>query len=233
MIDISLRVSLARATVLPPVEPARRLLWVAHDDYRFNFDDRLRQHSQGWAYNPAGNGPVRQIVTEKQMSRPEVYRVEPQHSFRMTAPWLDLLAGINPELDPDDALSVLHRAVCYCNTQTNLLDQIRICGGATIEELRREGSRVYFRTILTKDAEGNALPPPLAADVLADRALWHWVTGIQPDSDINYVRRWNRAHTEKLPVRMLNISSVPVYFRADELLPVTDFKDPQWKPVGG
>jgi hypothetical protein len=225
MIDISLRVSLAQATVLPPVEPVtRRLFWFAHDTYRFDFDDRLRQRSQGWAYNAAGTGPVRDIVTTKQMSRPEVYRVSPAHSFDLSLPWLDLFLGINPELDPDAALSIFDDGVCYCNTRKFLLDQIRICGGATVEELRREGNLIYFRTILTTQ------PVPRATDVLADRALWHWVTGIQPDGDINYVRRWNRAHTEKLPVRMLNISSVPVYFRSDELLEVDDFKHPQWKP---
>jgi hypothetical protein len=208
-------------------QPAvRRLYWFPHDTHRYNFDDRLRQRSQGWAYNPAGNGPIRQIVIDKQMSRPEVYRCSPAHSFRMTQPWLDLLAGINPELIPEEALSILHESVAYCNTQTFLLDQIRICGGATVEFLKQEGNLIYFRTILTTQ------PIPSAADVLADPALWHYVTGIQPDGDINFVNRWALGRQVKKPVRMLNISSVPVFFRSDELLLVGEFKHPQWKPGG-
>ena len=206
-------------------EQARRLLYVPHDTFRYSFDDRLRQHSQGWKFNPAGTGLPREIVRIKNMSRPEVYRLSPAHSFDMTAPWLKLLQDINPEIDPAAAISILDQGLAYCNTRTNLLDQIRITGGATVEETHREGSRVYIKTILT----GNGVPR--AADVLADPALWHWVTGVRPDGNINMVLRWDKARTKKIPVRMLNISVEPVYMMADEFLAVSDFVDPQtWRP---
>lgn len=111
------------------VTPSRPVYWVPHDRARYDYDSPT---TGGWRFNPQIDGKARAAAREHNQSLPEVYRQLPQHATRLLTAHYELVVGINPDLEPDKALTLLGEGLGWCNTQWGVFDQARLCGGALI-----------------------------------------------------------------------------------------------------
>ncbi len=204
------------------VTETRVLYLVPHDKMRYDYDDRDRDHSLGWAFNPKINGKRRKSASSK--SQPEVYRQRPENGFKMDTNWQNLLAAINPLHSRKKALSLLNPWLAFCNGEFGRFDQCRLMGGWVIT------GAVIGNQLKLKNLKINA-PIPSAKDVLNDITLWGWCVSVRPDGYINYFQRLALDGTDK-PVRMLNVSDADVYIPLEELykLPRGFIPDPTWMP---
>lgn len=204
----------------------RRLYWIPFDEWRYNYDDRDRRTSRGWAYNPAGNGPARDVASTRSM--PQVYRVDPAHSISIS-PWAqDLLCELNPLLSRDKAIELLNKGVAWCNTTDRVFDIPRVCGGAVVEEKYIIGDRLYFKTILTDQ------PIPTAEYVL-NNFLSYVATEVQPSGNTYLINRMG-VDGVRHPVRMFMLTREPVWVWLDEVLRLpAGFVPPSpfWCPADG
>jgi hypothetical protein len=197
-------------------EAAQPSLWyVPSDRYRMNFN------TGDMRYNPAGNGPIRSVVTTNNLPYPAAYRVHPDQAFPIPAGFLDLLAGLNPLLDRDRALSLLNKGMVYCNTGDRQIDAVRVTAGATLAGERDASGRVWLKSYSIHD------PAPTVAQVNAGYC-WFWSTSIGTDGLPHYITRMGidgRRHN----VKMILMSEAPVWLASAELVPVTERMDALWK----
>jgi hypothetical protein len=196
-------------------EQPRSLWYVPGDRYRVNFN------AGDMRYNPAGNGPIRSVVTTNNLPYPAAYRCHPDQAFPIPAAYLDLLAALNPMLDRDRALSLLNKGMVYCNTGDRQIDAVRVTAGATLEGERDANGRVWLRSYSIHDAA------PTAAQVNAGHC-WFWSTSIGTDGLLHYITRMGtdgRRHN----VKMILMSEAPVWLAANELVPVTERMSAVWK----
>lgn len=245
----------------PPPPGSDPLYWIAHDTCRYDYDDRGRVHSLGWAFNPSGNGLARLVARETGSSKPEVFWINPEHSFRLSAPWVDTLCQINPELSRDKTETILGEGLAFCNGRWGTFDKARLMGGAVVKGtvgysvrqaftdglrlvrgvLQMKTSFMAARASFAALSQNNVLlvdtlradqSPPSAASILADPSKWFWCTGVRPDGNINVWWRRGLDGTMKM-VRMFVISAAQLYISLDEvhLLPPGFVPDPWWKPA--
>ncbi len=239
------------------VLPARPLWLVPHDRMRYDYDNRS---GGGWRFNPAINGKARASARLTNASKPEVYWYYPDHSTKLSDAHVQLLVGINPDLSPDKARTLLGVGLAYCNGTWGVLDKARLMGGSIITgttsyaltqglvDMGRLARSLVGKSLVGVKAEYQSLvsathnilniktiilgdPVPSAQTVLNDITLWHWSVGVQPDGDINmWLRRGIDGNMHN--VRMLNISRLPIYYRLDELYKLPDGFTPnaQWMP---
>jgi hypothetical protein len=208
-------IQIAITTTKPTAQPVTPLWYVPSDRYRVNFNvGDLR-------YNPAGNGPIRSVVTTNAKPYPAAYRVHPDQAFPIPAGFLDLLAALNPMLDRDRALSLLNKGMVYCNTNDRQIDAVRVTAGATLAGERDASGRVWLKSYSIHD------PAPTVAQVNAGYC-WFWSTSIGTDGLLHYITRMGtdgRRHN----VKMILMSEAPVWLAADELVPVATVADPLWR----
>lgn len=101
------------STPEPPPEPAATLWRVPHDFERVNVNvDDLR-------YRPAvgmtGRGPVRRIVTEKGVARPEIFRVFPSQTTPIGESHQWLWRNLNPELSGEKFCTLFGPTLAWTN----------------------------------------------------------------------------------------------------------------------
>jgi hypothetical protein len=203
----------------------RQLYWIPHDRYRFDYDDEDREHSKGWAYNPAGTGPARHVAREKQVSMPEVYRFNPGHSTRIIEPFLDLLCDLNPMLSREKTMVLLGTGVAWCNTNWGVFDQPRLCGGAVVEGINDGNGKIWIKTMSVQR------PAPTAQFVL-DNFLSYIATEVKPDGRINLIQKIG-IDGARHPARMIMLTSQAIYAPADEVLKLPPGfipPSPHWVP---
>jgi hypothetical protein len=208
-------IQIAITTPNPAAQPAPSLWYVPSDKFRVNFNiGDLR-------YNPAGNGPIRSVVTTNSLPYPAAYRVHPDQAFPIPAGFLDLLAALNPMLSVDRAHSLLMKGMVYCNTGDRQIDAVRVTAGATLAGERDANGRVWLKSYSIHD------PAPTVAEVNAGYC-WFWSTSIGTDGLLHYITRAGidgRRHN----VKMILMSEAPVFLHSSELVPVTERMDPLWK----
>ena len=191
--------------VQPPT-PSRKLFWVPHDKCRYSYD------LPDWRYNPAQTGKARLTTQIHNIPEPEVYRLDPEHSFKLNSNYMQLLVDINPELLPDKALGLLAPRLAFCNFQFGVFDQPRFMGGATVTG-DIDGDRLWLRALRADRAV------PSAEEVLADQTLWFWCVSVTPKNTINYWARMGK-DGQRHRCRMFLIADRPVYVQLNELKPV-------------
>ena len=208
--------SIRTQTETPPVLP--RMWMIPHDRMRYSYD------KPDWRYNSALDGKAREAARLNNKSQPEVYRVLPQHGFRLNDDWLNLFCEINPELSREMALSIFGEGLAFCNGTKNVMDQCRVMGGWMVTGTPA-GDKLWLKTLRVDQ------PVPTVAQVLADRTVWGWCVSVRPDGLIGLW--WRRGlDGQDHNVRMFIVSAQPVYISLDELysLPAGFVPGPQWMP---
>jgi hypothetical protein len=219
MTQISITVS------VKPAAAERQLYWIPHDRFRYDYDDRGRQHSRGWAYNAAGDGSARLVTRETGQSMPEVYRFLPEHATVIPLAYKDLLCDLNPMLSQTKTLDLLRRGVAWTNSTDGVFDFPRLCGG-TVVEGRDADDKVWIKTMLLGE------PAPSAQFVL-DNFLSYIATEVRPDGGINLIHR-RGMDGQLYPVRMIMLTSEPIFAYADEVLKLPPGfipPSPFWTPL--
>lgn len=205
----SIVVKITKAEVEQPLP----LFWVPHDKCRYSYD------LPDWRYNPLQTGRPRGSVISTNKPQPEVYRLDPEHSFSLTTDYLQLLVDINPELLPDKALALVGTGLAFCNNKYGTFDQPRYMGGATVTG-EVDGNRLWLKTLRADH------PAPTAEAVLNDPTQWFWCVSVTPKNKINYWMRLGKDGTPK-KCRMFLIAERPVYVQLDELKRVYSIQNPQ------
>lgn len=191
--------------ITPP--PAKPLWWVPHDKCRYRYDN-----PKDWRYNPAQTGKPRDTVINNNMPMPEVFRLDPEHNFKVSSDYMQLLIDINPELLPEKALGLLGPGLAFCNFQFGVFDQPRFMGGGNVTG-EIDGDRLWLKTLRADR------PVPNAQDVLDDKTQWFWCVSVTPKNTINYwMRKGKDGYMHKC--RMYLIANQPVYVKLNELKPV-------------
>jgi hypothetical protein len=222
--DGSLRVELPE--VIPPPPSSSSLFRVPHDTERVNVN------TDDFRYRPyagmSGSGPVRQIVLEKGVPRPEVYRVFPDHQTPIREDHQWLWRWLNPGLPADKHCTLYGNALAWTNNtgfpgrrnyvmgkdldaEKDPAFHAPIVNGGQIVEGQRVGSQVFIKSLLV----GAAVPS--ADQALVDQVhRWSWGTSINPQGEIRRITRLG-LNGSLLPVRVLWMTSQPVWLPANEL----------------
>lgn len=186
------------------------LVRLPHDTERLNFDGGDLRYIPN-TENKTAKGHIREDVRSKGKALPEVYRFDPDHSIRLTAPLQHLWYGINPELSVDKWWSLVDWRLAFCNmgaghsyhdpkanhvAGTHLdkrdpsFDQCRFTGGHVARALL-SGNKIYIHTINVNE------PLPTVKQLLEDGRLWYWATSISPTGRIQYFTRLGKDGTLK------------------------------------
>lgn len=217
MIDISLRLKLAKHTepVLPPV--TRLLFRLPHDEERDANGD----------YTGRRDGTIR---GSSDYIIPEPFRAQPDQTIPVKnySRLLDLLCELNPTFTRDRAMDLLGTGLCWCNGSWGVFSAAIITGGAVLEAERVEGGKVYFKSILISD------PTPTKDYVLANHlsAIATSVNG----SEVNILTRPDgRGFQTRSPVRMFIIRKTiePLWMyerQLHQLPPGFEPDSPVWMP---
>lgn len=185
-------------------------------------------------YRGNSEGKVRKVVIDTGVARPEVFRADPDHQTPLDRDHQFFWRNLNPMLSDSKFSTLYGNTLAWCNgtgagvrhnwiTGANAdqkdiaFDAARFCGGAIVPG-KINGNKVWLKSLLLSD------PIPSAADCIAhpEWGYWYWGTSINPQGEINLIKRLGidgRYH----PVRIANITELPIELPADEL---------HWLPEG-
>ena len=222
----------------PVIETLAR---IPHDVERVDMDagddgDRRYRPNVGMS----GLGVVRKTIRESGKSRPEIYRLEPDHTTPLAEKHQRLWKNINPDLSGLKWRTLLGNELAWTNSSgfpgrrdyINLMDMDRSLpnfdaarvNGGMIVKVRIEGDIAWIDSLLTSD------PVPTANDLLTTRR-WSWGTGVAPKGSINYIQRLGTDGTYK-HVRIPLITVKKVWLPISELhilKPNEPIPDPTWR----
>lgn len=212
-------------TLPPDVLPLDNLYRSPHDIERYN----INNDNLDYISSTSVRGKVRQVVLDKNVPLPEVYRISPFHSVLLTEKLQLLWKGINPEISGEKWATLLGYWLAWCNgsgfgdandpradyvNRKNLsyklpaFDQVRCCGGTVFKGTENNGivSLEYIQ----------ASSPPSIETVMNSPWLWYWGASVAPKGTINLITRKGLDGTMK-PVRIPIIASQQIYLPSSEL----------------
>jgi hypothetical protein len=216
----------------------KRLFRIPHDI------ERVRMYVRGdeeedRRYTGRRDGSVRTSVIDKGDALPEVYRAYPDHQTPLREPFQWMWRGMNPMLSDKTFSSLGGGKLAWTNgtgfdTRHNYIlnenvdeqdaafDAPRFCGGAIVEGVK-VNNVVYITSMLTSEPVRNA------QDVIDNQSLWYFGTSVNPSGEVNLITRVGFDGL-RYPVRIPNLTRLPIYLPADELheLPLGFIPDPRW-----
>lgn len=258
MTQISITTTVERQDI-PPAPDLPPVWWIPHDKYRFDYDDRLRRHSRGWAFNPRGDGPARYSARSTGSSKPTVYRQRPEHSIRLSNAHVGLLIDLNPELTEGMVRGLLDVGLAWCNAQWGVFHVPIIMGGASVtgsvgysvnqllidagqlvrSVMTRRQSFMATRARFQALAQQNVLwintlltsQPVPSAQYMIDNFLCYTANGTRPNGLVNYFLRPGKDGQDHR-VKMFMVTVQRIYAPLDEVhkLPPGFVPDALWMP---
>ena len=207
-------------------QPNILLARVPHDIERVDMDagddgDRRYRPNVGMS----GKGVVRRTIRESGKSRPEIYRVSPDHTTPLAEKHQRLWKNINPELSGIKWRTLLGNTLAWTNQSgfpgrrdyiNNMdmdkslpnFDAARVNGGMIVQ-ITLDGATAWVDSLLT----GNTVQTP---EEFLNTRRWSWGTGVTPTGNINYIQRLGIDGTYKR-VRITLITVRKVWLPVDEL----------------
>lgn len=210
-----------------------QLYRVPHDIERYNVDEK------DYRYAGARIGKVREEIRNAGVARPEIYRVDPDHTTKIGEGHQWLWKNINPELSNLRWRSLLGNALAWTNgtgfpghrdyVNQKDLDQgyptfhATLINGGWVFEGEEDGDRVWIKSLLISS------PIPKAEDFLKTR-MWSYGTSVIPrDGSINIITRVGIDGGDK-KVRVPFLTTQRVYLPKNEVhvLPKGFIPSPTW-----
>jgi hypothetical protein len=219
---LQIRIS-TRTNSIPTFETLAR---IPHDVERVDMDagddgDRRYRPNVGMS----GMGIVRRTIRESGKSRPEIYRVEPDHTTPIAERHQWLWKDINPELSGIRWATLLGNKLAWTNSSgfpgrrdyiNNLdmdkslpnFDAARVNGGMIVK-ITIDGNIAWIDSLLTSD-------PVPSVEYFLNTHRWSWGTGVTPKGTINYIPRLGIDGMYK-HVRIPLITKQKIWLPIDEL----------------
>jgi hypothetical protein len=212
--------------------PVLQLYRVPHDIERYNVDvDDFR-------YAGARVGVVRKKIRESSKSRPEIFRVNPDHTTRLGEGHQWLWKNINPELSNMKIRTLYGNYLAWTNQSgfpgrrdyVNRMDMDkglpnfdapRVNGGQILEGVE-DGEKVWLKSLLITD-------PIPSTNSFLESGMWAWGISISPRGNIYYINRLGIDGTYK-KVRIPFITAQRVWLPKNELhkLSQGELPNPTW-----
>jgi len=218
--SMSIYINIFGKETLPPVDD-RQYFRVPRDV------ERMDVNANNFRVRTGTRGPVRQVVIDKNLAQPEVYRLLPAHHVVLDCAFQRLWRALNPKLSDEKWSSLLGNGLAWTN-QTGFpgrfncvtgadkgklfprFDQPRLCSNAVVSG-RESNNYLWLDTMLTTN------PAMKAADVMRTPHYWYYGTSVNAKGETNFITRLGMdgaRHKVIIPV----LTSQPVYLPLNELV---------------